>query len=291
MGWKPAVVCQCLHCCLAGMMHVCAQCLPPRSHLDPPWPLAHTGVRTSYVAGAPAASRVTPAAPPPSSTTLPSTPTAMGDFPSLAALDRALDALLVAPPSLSPRDGSGTSGSDRGAHRAAGTAAPAVGSSGRGRNRGLQAGQAATPQPAVVSVHCEVDWERELSAAAAAHQLVVLKVEGVNDLVRQLIGHACPPTARLAACLPACQLASPLYWSSSSPACSSTSNHCTLCTTHSPHPAAAPWRCGNRLVYALPDARTCADGYCPSSRSSCSCRSRCCIPPPAHGRGWRLQQP
>jgi hypothetical protein len=35
----------------------------------------------------------------------------------------------------------------------------------------------------VVSIHCESDWERELAAAAANQQLVVVKVEAAQSLV------------------------------------------------------------------------------------------------------------
>jgi hypothetical protein len=35
----------------------------------------------------------------------------------------------------------------------------------------------------MVTIHCESDWERELAAAAANQQLVVVKVEAAQSLV------------------------------------------------------------------------------------------------------------
>jgi hypothetical protein len=43
---------------------------------------------------------------------------------------------------------------------------------------------AAAAAPAVTVIHCEADYERELEAAAALQQLLVVKVESSQHLVR-----------------------------------------------------------------------------------------------------------
>ncbi|KAF8063768.1 hypothetical protein HT031_003625 [Scenedesmus sp. PABB004] len=87
------------------------------------------------------------------------------EAPSLAALDRVLDGLLLAPAPPPP------------------TAAPAARKAAaprKGRGRAAAGGEGA----AVVSIMCEVEWEREAAAAAAAGQLLVVKAEGCRNLLR-----------------------------------------------------------------------------------------------------------
>lgn len=99
-------------------------------------------------------------------------------MPPLAALDNILDGLIVAPSAITPASSVNSS--------AVGPSiASASTSSSRSKRSKRSSSNVAAAAPAVLSIQCEVDWERELAAAAAHDQLVVVKVESSrNPLVR-----------------------------------------------------------------------------------------------------------
>lgn len=135
------------------------------------------------------------------------------DADPLAALDRVLDSLLVVPTmptglTSTPKPSSASAtpstsfltSSSLLADVPASTAAPKKKStsssgasskspagsqaSGRPSRSYMQSLSAAAAAPAVTVIHCETEYERELEAAAALQQLLVVKVESSQNLVR-----------------------------------------------------------------------------------------------------------
>lgn len=160
----------------------------------------------------------------------------------LASFDRVLDGLLLAPalaqtysaPStLSTSTSSSSGGSSQDLislldelqlHQGASTSSSAAGSkakkasrvstatqsvpsswrSSSSKSKSMPAGAAAAAAgPAVTVVHCETEYERELAAAAALQQLLVVKVESSHHLVREQI-KAAVHVAGTAPCLRSC---------------------------------------------------------------------------------------
>ncbi|KAF6260071.1 hypothetical protein COO60DRAFT_1686219 [Scenedesmus sp. NREL 46B-D3] len=97
---------------------------------------------------------------------------------SLAALDRALNGLILAPAGASSTSSKASSS----ASKASSSSSRSKSKSSHKRNPSSTSGAAAAAGPAVVSIHCESDWERELAAAAANQQLLVVKVEAAQSL-------------------------------------------------------------------------------------------------------------
>jgi len=154
------------------------------------------------------------------------------DADPLAALDRVLDSLLVVPTmptgltstpkpisasaatsasnltssslladipasTAAPKKKPASSSSSNGASR---SSAAASQPSGRPSRSYMQSLSAAAAAPAVTVIHCETEYERELEAAAALQQLLVVKVESSQNLVRpvdQQILHMCIRRAAL----------------------------------------------------------------------------------------------
>jgi hypothetical protein len=100
---------------------------------------------------------------------------------SLAALDRALNGLILAPAGASSTSTKASSSTSKAASSSSSSKSKSKASS--KRSSSSSSGTAAAAGPAVVSIHCESDWERELAAAAANQQLVVVKVEAAQSLV------------------------------------------------------------------------------------------------------------
>jgi hypothetical protein len=104
---------------------------------------------------------------------------------SLAALDRALNGLILAPAGASSTSSkaSSTSGKASSSSGSKSKNKSSKSSSSKRSSSSSSGGVAATAGPAVVSIYCESDWERELAAAAANQQLLVVKVEAAQSLV------------------------------------------------------------------------------------------------------------
>lgn len=101
-----------------------------------------------------------------------------GGLNSLAALDRALNGLILAPAGVSSSSGSSSKASSSGAISSSSKSSSAK------RSSSSSSAAAAAAGPAMVSIYCESDWERELAAAAAHQQLLVVKVEAAQSLMR-----------------------------------------------------------------------------------------------------------
>lgn len=96
---------------------------------------------------------------------------------TLAALDRALDGLILAPTVPGNSDSSSSCSSSKAASKASGKK--------HHKKAGSSSGGAAAPAaPTLTTIYCETDWEREVAAAAAQQQLLVVKVEAAQSRVR-----------------------------------------------------------------------------------------------------------
>uniref|UniRef100_A0A383WFA0 Thioredoxin domain-containing protein n=1 Tax=Tetradesmus obliquus TaxID=3088 RepID=A0A383WFA0_TETOB len=103
-----------------------------------------------------------------------------GGLNSLAALDRALNGLILAPAGVSSNSGSSSKPSSSGAISSSSKSSKSSSS----KRSSSSSSAAAAAGPAMMSIYCEGDWERELAAAAAHQQLLVVKVEAAQSLMR-----------------------------------------------------------------------------------------------------------
>ncbi|WIA14325.1 hypothetical protein OEZ85_002855 [Tetradesmus obliquus] len=103
-----------------------------------------------------------------------------GGLNSLAALDRALNGLILAPAGVSSSSSSSSKPSSSGAVSSSSKSSKSSNS----KRSSSNSSAAAAAGPAMVSIYCEGDWERELAAAAAHQQLLVVKVEAAQSLMR-----------------------------------------------------------------------------------------------------------
>lgn len=117
---------------------------------------------------------------------------------SLAALDSILDGLIVAQPASVSVSTTSTASNSSSINK--GSASPKKGSSSASRKGKKSSSNAAAAVPAVTNIQCEIDWQRELAAAVAQEQLVVVKVEsGRNRLVSTRLLADCMQGRRLCA--------------------------------------------------------------------------------------------